>query len=139
MSFSASSLRSLPFVFSLRITPQRARYFIMTAKRLTAQQALSEGLADEVYPAAELEKGLKGLIKTLYRAAPHAVAETKHFTQSILSKNMDESTNLAKDKIIEMIALPDVRAGIAAFNEGGVPSWFGKFKPARPLVLGDEQ
>lgn len=125
----------LPFVYSLRITPQRARYLIMTAKRLTAAEAKLEGLADEVYPAETLEKELKSLVKTLFRAAPHAVAETKHFTQAILSKNMDEATNLAKDKILEMIALPETRAGIAAFNEGGVPSWFGKFKPEKPLVI----
>ncbi len=125
----------LPFVFALRIKPQKARYLIMTAKRLTASEAKSEGLVDEVYPIEELEKQLKSLIKGLFRAAPHAVAETKHFTQAILSKNMDEASNLAKDKILEMIGMPEVREGIAAFNEGGIPPWFGKFKPEKPLVI----
>lgn len=124
----------LPFLYALRLTPQKARYLIMTAKRLNADEAKTANLVDEVYPEEKLERGVKSIMKTLFRASPNALAETKHFTQAILSKNLDESTNMAKEKLLELVGRPDVIEAVTAFNEGSVPSWFGKFKPTKPLV-----
>ncbi|OHD57421.1 MAG: hypothetical protein A2Y33_08020 [Spirochaetes bacterium GWF1_51_8] len=124
----------LPFLFSLRISPQKARYLIMTAKRLNALDAQSIGIIDEVYPMDELEKGAKALIKSLFRTAPSAVAVTKHFTRELLSKTIDESCNHAKKTLIELISRDDVLEGIKAFSEGSTPPWFGKAKFSNPLV-----
>lgn len=127
----------LPFLFSLRLPPQKARYLILTAKRLDAAEAKALNIVDEVFPADEMEKGVKSVLKGLFRAAPHAVAETKHFTQKLLGKNLLEATNMAKEKLLELIGNPKVIEGITSFNEGGIPSWFGKCKLEKPLILGE--
>jgi len=128
----------LPFLFSLRIPPQKARYLIMTAKRLTAEEAHALNMIDEVYPLAELEKGTKAVIKSLFRAAPFAVAATKDFTRKLLSTTIDEACNLARDTLLELITRDDVSDGIQAFNEGSTPAWFAKCKLSTPLVRIDE-
>ena len=129
----------LPFLFSLRVTPQKARYLVMTAKRLNAREAQAAGIIDEVYPLDELEKGLKQVIKSLFRAAPAAISVTKTFTRELLSKTIDESCNLAKKTLIELITREDVLEGIKAFTEGSTPPWFGKAKFTVPLIRIDDE
>jgi enoyl-CoA hydratase/carnithine racemase len=126
----------LPFILSRRISPQKTRYLILTSKKLTAQEAKEVHLVDEVFPEETLEKELNAITKTIFRAAPHALAEAKNFTQSIILKNVDEACAMAEDKFIELLSRPDVRKGIADFNEGGLPSWFSKFRPKKLLIKG---
>ena len=125
----------LPFLFSLRMSPQKARYLVLTAKNIGADEAKSYGLVDEVFPQDKLEKGLKSIIRTIFRAAPHALAETKKFTCDIYNKNIDDACSMAKSTLFELIAKDEVIAGISAFNEGDVPKWFDKCRPEKPLVL----
>ncbi|MBU1077309.1 MAG: enoyl-CoA hydratase/isomerase family protein [Spirochaetes bacterium] len=124
----------LPFIYSLRIPPQKARYLILTAKRLNAEEAKELHLVDEVFEEEGLEKGLKGIIKNIFRASPKAMAEAKKFTGALYHKNVKDGSDLARDKLLEMIADPKVKEGIRAFNEGSFPEWFEKFKPEKPLL-----
>jgi enoyl-CoA hydratase/carnithine racemase len=128
----------LPFLFSLRIPPQKARYLIMTAKRLSAEEARALNMVDEVYSMDELEKGVKSVIKSLFRAAPFAIAATKDFTRKLLSTTIDKACNIARETLLELIARDDVIAGIQAFNEGSTPAWFAKCKLSAPLIRIDD-
>ncbi len=119
----------LPFLMSRRVSPAQARYLILTAARLSATQALTIGLVDEVHTGEELEKKTRAVVKGLFRAAPHAVASTKKFTSLLWGKDIEEGSRLAQEELLALIQQPEVMAGIAAFNEGGIPEWFGKFKP----------
>jgi len=125
----------LPFIYSLRLSPQKIRYLILTAKRLSAEDALKLNLIDEVFPEDDIEEGVKSIIKGLFRASPSAIAETKRFTAELLNKNMDKSLKLAKETLLKLISDPKVIAGIKAFQEGDIPEWFEKYKPDSPLVL----
>lgn len=126
----------LPFLLLRRISVQKAKYLIMTAKKLSAIEAKENHLVDEVIPEERLEKELNTILKTVLRAAPQALAETKNFTHSILHKNVEEAGDMAVKKLLELISRPEVIKGISDFNEGGLPRWFSKFRPKRSLAKG---
>lgn len=128
----------LPFIYSLRLPPQKLKYLILTAAKISAGEALRLNLVDEVMSAPAAEKTVKAIIKKLLRASPTALDETKQFTRRLFGEGMEAATRLAQDKILEMIKNPEVIKAIQAFNEGGVPEWFDKFEPTKPLVLEDK-
>ncbi|MCK5241216.1 enoyl-CoA hydratase/isomerase family protein [bacterium] len=125
----------MPFIYSLRLPPQKLRYLVLTAKQLNAEEAKQLNLVDEVVPAESMERMIKGMIKKFFRASPQALAETKRFTNVLFGEKMETGSRLAKEKLLNMIQNPEVMKAIRAFNEGEVPSWFGKFKPEKPVVL----
>lgn len=129
----------LPFIYAKRIMPQKARYIILTSKCLTAQEAKEIGLVDEVFGANQLEKGIKSIIKQLFRAAPHAMAALKDFTRKIESLTINDSCNIARQTLLDLVAKPEVIEGISAFNEGSIPKWFTKFKPEKQLIIPREE
>ncbi len=128
----------LPFVYSLRLPPQKLRYLILTAAQIPAGEARRLNLVDEVMAAPEAAKTVKAVIKKLLRASPAALAETKQFTRRLFGEKMEEATLLAQDKILEMIKNPEVIKAIQAFNAGNLPQWCEKFAPEKPLVLEGE-
>jgi methylglutaconyl-CoA hydratase len=125
----------MPFVYSLRMPPQKLRYLVLTAKALLAAEAKQLNLVDEVVVAEDMEKTVKAMIKKFFRASPDALAETKRFTNILFGEKVETSSLLAKEKLLNMIQNPEVIKAIQAFNEGEVPAWFGKYKPEKPVVL----
>ncbi len=128
----------LPYLFSLRITPQKARYLILSSKRISAAEAHRLNLVDEIFPRHELEKAVRTVIKRLFRSSPGALAETKAFTKMLLGKELDTARELAKEKLLELIKRPEVIHAVTAFNEGSVPDWFGRYRPQKEIVPGVE-
>ncbi len=124
----------LPYLLCLRISPQKARYLILTAKKISAQEAETLNLVDEVFPQSSLEKGLRSVLKSIFRASPHAIAETKDFTHAILFKEIDSACDLAKIRLLELVKKPEVLEAVKDFNEGHVPAWFAKFRPKKPIT-----
>jgi len=124
----------LPFLLNLRLPLQKVRYLALTAKNISAAEAASLNLVDEIFPEHELEKGVKQRLKSLFRAAPHALAEVKYFTRKILYQAPEQASTLAQAKLMELAQRPDVREAIKSFNEGDLPSWFTKFKPEKPVT-----
>ncbi|RKX79841.1 MAG: hypothetical protein DRP87_01780 [Spirochaetes bacterium] len=124
----------LPFLLSIRIPLQKARYLVLTAKKITAEEACRIGLADEVFSTENFERGVKQIIKALLRSSPHALAETKDFTLRILNKGVGEARRLAIEKLLNLIKKREIIEAISAFNRGELPPWFGKYRPMRPLT-----
>jgi methylglutaconyl-CoA hydratase len=125
----------LPFLLGVRISLQKARYLILTARTLRGVEAAAAGLADEVYAGVdELERGLRDVLKRVWRTSPEAAAEAKSFTRALLGSDLESSKELARRKLAELLARPDVLAGIGAFVAGDTPAWFGKWRATAPLV-----
>ncbi|MDD5067274.1 MAG: enoyl-CoA hydratase/isomerase family protein [bacterium] len=124
----------MPFLYSLRIQPQKLRYLVLTGKKLSAAEAKGLDLVDEVFSGPEMEKGIKSIIKNLLRASPEALAEAKLFTRKLSGKSMEKSISMARKKLLGLIRDPDVMNAIKSFNSGEFPSWFEKFRPEKPLV-----
>ncbi len=131
-------LNVLPMLAPYRLSVQKARYLILSAKTLTADEAYRLNLVDEVYGEDKLERGVKSLLRNLLRAAPNALAETKRFTGKIGTITTAELKTQAKDGLLEMIQLDDVQGAIAAFAEMEQPIWVKKFKTKNPILLNGE-
>ena len=125
----------LPFLFGVRLPLQKVRYLILTGRTLSGADARGIGLVDELYPAAELERGARELVRRIWRTSPAAVAEAKAFTRALLDLGFEEAKVRAREKLAELLGRGEVMAAIRAFSDGGVPPWFGKWRPSGPLVL----
>lgn len=126
----------LPFL-SERIGRSRAAWLTMTARTLSAETARAIGLVDEIFAHEVLEKETRGLIRTLMRAAPHAVAATKQFLDEIEGLRRDEACEAAARSLLALADRDDVRAAIAAFEDGELPAWSQRFRPEHNLCLGE--
>ncbi len=123
----------LPFIYSVRLSPQKVRYLILTGKRISAKEAKELNLVDEMFSKEDLEKGVKEIIKNLLRASPEAIKEAKRFTEKIFGIKREKATELAKKQLLKMIRKGDVLKAIREFNEGNVPPWFAKYRPEKPI------
>jgi enoyl-CoA hydratase/carnithine racemase len=124
----------LPFLMHQRISPQQARYLVLSAKLIDPIQALQMGLCDEIYTTHELEKGLKNLIKTMMRGEPGALEAAKRFIGSHVSTDFQEFKDAAVGELLGLMTQPAVAQGLEAFGAGATPPWFGKFKPSLRLT-----
>jgi methylglutaconyl-CoA hydratase len=128
----------LPYLLALRMPPQKARYLVMSSKKITAEEALRLNMVDDLVERPDVETKIREIFKRLLRSSPRALADAKAFTSELLGKTPREAGALARQKLIEMLRDPSVIGGVKAFQEGGVPSWFSRFRPAAPLALGAE-
>ena len=123
----------LPYVCGVRLSPHKARYLVMTARRLSAAEAHALQLVDEVCEIETMDRQLRALCRQLLRAAPEALAETKRFTREILWRPTDEASRLARTRLPQIAMQPATRDALAAFGEGLTPDWFRRYKPTEPL------
>ena len=123
----------LPVLIGRRMSPQRARWLILSAKLLSASEAFSVGLADEIPSDENAESAIKGLCKALLRGEPGALAHAKHFIDEIDRLDAETGRVAARTKLLELMERPEVAAALAAFGEGSTPAWFAKVKPSQAL------
>ena len=126
----------LPYLLTLRMPPQKARYLVMSSKKVESEEALRLNMVDELVSDADLESRARELLKRLLRSSPRALAEAKAFTEQLLGKSPREGGALARQKLLELLRDQSVTAGVNAFREGGVPAWFARFRPSAPLAPG---
>ncbi len=123
----------IPFISPLRIEPAKLRYLILTARKLSAQEAFHYNLVDEVFSEDQKEQKTKAVLKNLFRVSPQAVGETKTFISALFENHLQQAIPMAKNKLLELITTPNVQQAISAFRQGSTPVWFNKFKPQNPL------
>ncbi|MBN1898440.1 MAG: enoyl-CoA hydratase/isomerase family protein [Spirochaetes bacterium] len=123
----------IPFLLSVRMSPQKIKYLVLTAKKLLAEKARDIGLVDEVFSETEMEKGIKSIIKKLLRASPEALKETKEFINRLSREDIKEASKTAKETLLRLIRNKNVIQAIKDFNEGNTPVWFEKYRPAKPI------
>ncbi|MBB6479708.1 enoyl-CoA hydratase/isomerase family protein [Spirochaeta isovalerica] len=124
----------LPYLFMLRVPPQKARYLVLTAAQLDAHKAHAVGLVDEVYTVEGFEKGVKSLCRQIMRTSPQAVSVFKDFTHQFLESDFNGRKVLAEQTLFDLIKQESVLAAVKKFNEGDLPPWFGRFKPSEPVT-----
>lgn len=124
----------LPYLFMLRVPPQKARYLVLTSAQLNAEKALNIGLVDEVFSSDGFEKGVKSICRQIMRTSPKAVSVFKNFTHKFLEADFSERKVLAEQTLFDLIKEESVLAAVKNFNEGNLPSWFERFKPKEPIT-----
>lgn len=76
-------------VWPMLLGPNRGRYFVMTAQRLSAEEALSLGVVNEIVPAEKLGERAWAIARSLVRLSPLAtrysrVAMTQHIKRLLV-------------------------------------------------------
>jgi enoyl-CoA hydratase/carnithine racemase len=128
----------LPYLLGLRMPASKARYLVLTAKEVGPDEALRFGLVDEIITSEKLEKETKKICKTLFRASPAALRETKEFTAKLVTMELNDRFQFAQEKLEHLLSDEEIGRAVAAFREGELPVWFQSFRPENPLTKPDE-
>ena len=128
----------LPYLLALRMPVQKARYLVLTAKEVDAEEARRLGLVDELVPPEELEYATRNVVRSLLRSSPEAIRKTKAFSAALMDMSFEERRRHARETLEDLLADEGVIHGIDAYRAGELPEWFGTFKPDRPVSRPEE-
>jgi enoyl-CoA hydratase/carnithine racemase len=121
-------------MLALRMAPQKARYLVLSSRRITAPEALRLNLVDEILPGRDGERRIRDIFKRILCSSPRALAAAKEFTAELIGKTPEEGSVLARRRLLELMHDPSTLDGITAFQHGHAPAWFSRFRPERPLI-----
>ena len=115
-----------------RISVGTFRRWALTAERIQAEEAVDAGLLDRAFDCRNaLEKGLRSLIKQLFRASPKGVDRLKSLI-AVRSQGADGS--YARETLFDLATDRASLEAIRAMQEGGLPEWFARCRPETPLI-----
>lgn len=103
-----------------------AKYLIMTAEIISAEEALRIGLVERVVPAEELMGNAIKVAKTIMSKAPYAVSVAKSVINNGISLDMKSACTLEIESFTAPFSSDDKREGMAAFLEKRKPHFTNK-------------
>lgn len=107
------------------VGPAKAKELIMLAKLLSAEEALSLGLATEVVPADQLAARVREVAEHLASLAPLTLAATKEAIRRVLASRVPESA-AGEDLILSCYLSDDFRGAVEAFVAKRPYTWTGR-------------
>ena len=99
---------------------------LLTGDMIDAQEALRIGLADAVFPAAELMDKVRAVAARITANGPLATAECKRLIHQGQSMSLESSIALEQRSFGLMFATADQREGMAAFLAKRTAQFKGK-------------
>lgn len=113
-----------PSVALSRAVPTKiAMRMLLTGEPLTAREALSAGLVNEVSPPADLPAAAMELARKVASAPPSAIAMGKSAFYKHAALDWPQAYALAQRVMVDNVHRPDGQEGISAFLEKRNPSW----------------
>ena len=111
-------------VFLVRQTGEKAaRDLLLSARLVTAQEALNMGLVNEVRPLDEVLPRALELAQTLKANSPVSLALTKRLLAVVPSLGLDEGLSYATNLNALSRTTDDLKEGVAAFLQKRAPAW----------------
>ena len=104
-----------------RLGDRVARRLLLSGEKLSADQALALGLADEV--VGDLQAAVTQRLSALRRAAPGAVAHTKALLCMLNKPPAHDLPTQAAIKFVANLRSPEAAEGLAAFAGKRKPGW----------------
>lgn len=108
------------------IGPARAKLWILSATMHTAAQALGDGVAEQVVPAAELDEAALTLARTIAANGPVAVRAAKRAIDRGLELPLEQALAHEWDCYQETLETQDRLEALQAFVEKRPPRFTGK-------------
>lgn len=107
-----------------RIGMARAVEVTSTGRIYSAAEMLGMGLVSRMVPAEELAAALASVLGDLRRASPAVMRLNVRLTRQLQGRPFEEARREAERVfLLELMALDDVREGIASFYEKRRPVW----------------
>ncbi|MGI9272856.1 MAG: enoyl-CoA hydratase-related protein [Woeseiaceae bacterium] len=110
-----------------RMIPQKiAMGMLMTGNRISAQQAETYGLVNEVVPAAELDDAVDRWVAQILKCAPLSVKAIKESVKETSDLPVEEAQSKRLPSLIAALESEDGDEGPRAFREKREPVWKGR-------------
>jgi enoyl-CoA hydratase/carnithine racemase len=119
------------YVFPLlleRVNYKKARFLILTSKRLNASDAYKYGIVDELCEDEKINKITKDYIKRLLYSSPDALKITKEYSDKLTDNKFDQAINFAQKQLTELLNNKKNINAIKQFLEGEKPEWAISYK-----------
>ncbi|HEU0003139.1 MAG TPA: enoyl-CoA hydratase-related protein, partial [Ktedonobacteraceae bacterium] len=119
---AAGGTQRLPRSISLA----KAMEMILTAQRISAEEAFNIGLINKVVPQAELMNEVERLVATLLERGPLALRAAKQAILQGLNMTLDEGMALEQRLMVGLLKTEDAREGPLAFAQKRKPEFKAK-------------
>ena len=111
-----------PYVVA-RIGAANARRSMLTARRITADEAKSFGLLNEVVDAVDLDAAVERELADLLQCAPGAVAATKRLIAYVDTHDLPSNMLYTADRLADAWETAEGQEGVACFFDKNLPAW----------------
>jgi len=108
------------------IGKNRAKEIIFTGKRISAQEALSLGIVNQVVPVEEVEPTVLKMVREICANSPIAVRQAKKAIDLGMEADLDTAIRIENEAFNFNLKTEDRQEGIRAFNEKRPPRWQGR-------------
>lgn len=109
-----------------QVGEKQARNLLLTGRIISAVEALSLGLVNEVVVPERLMPRVQELAASLLENSPASLRATKRLLTAHARAALDEDLALAVEENARIRATDDFREGVAAFLEKRKPRWSGR-------------
>jgi enoyl-CoA hydratase/3-hydroxyacyl-CoA dehydrogenase len=111
---------------SLVVGVSRAKELCMTGKRISAEQAASEGIVDHAYPAPDLREEVAELCDALSTKPPLAVRMIKQAADRTREVGYEEALEYGSQAWPSLASTRDYEKAVEAFGTDDTPEWQGR-------------
>ncbi len=107
------------------IGSKRAMAMLLTARKITAQQALDLGLVNEIVPAGDVLAAARRWAEEMLQCSPNSLIATKAVANALDGRSIAASMGdmFEIPEVRRLLTGPDAREGPKAFAEKRTPVW----------------
>jgi len=105
---------------------RQAMGMLMTGRHISAQEALSMGLINEVVARAELDAAVERWVKAIVACSPTSLRAIKQSVRQTSTLSPAEAQRARLPALIAALESEDSHEGVRAFREKRAPVWTGR-------------